>query len=134
MQPRVFAGLFPVDADDYPDLREALDKLRLNDAALRFEPESSEAMGFGFRCRLLGMLHMEIVQEQLERVYDANPLITPPNFSSVQLMTVGSILPLTNEAPLPLSTTFQDIRQPTSRTNLLNQPNYDANVHTPYKN
>src|SRR5690606_33032993 len=101
MQPRVFAGLFPVDAEDFPDLREALDKLRLNDAALRFEPESSEAMGFGFRCGFLGMLHMEIVQERLEREYDLNLITTAPTVVYEVLKTDGSILDLDNPAKLP---------------------------------
>src|SRR3546814_6081875 len=110
MQPRVFAGLFPVDADDYPDLREALDKLRLNDAALRFEPESSEAMGFGFRCGFLGMLHMEIVQERLEREYDLNLISTAPTVIYEVLKTDGTILPLDNPAKLPQSNLVEEVR------------------------
>ena len=98
MQPRVFAGLFPVNAEDYPDLREALDKLRLNDAALRFEPESSEAMGFGFRCGFLGMLHMEIVQERLEREYDLDLISTAPTVVYEVLRTDGTVMPLDNPA------------------------------------
>ena len=101
MQPRVFAGLFPVDAEDYPDLREALDKLRLNDAALRFEPESSEAMGFGFRCGFLGMLHMEIVQERTEREYNLDLISTAPTVVYEVLKTDGSIINMDNPAKLP---------------------------------
>src|SRR5690242_16336059 len=128
MQPRVFAGLFPVDAEDYPSLREALEKLRLNDAALRFEPESSEAMGFGFRCGFLGMLHMEIVQERLEREYDLNLITTAPTVVYEVLMNDGSTLPLDNPAKLPPPTKIQEIREPIIRANILTPPDYVGNV------
>jgi GTP-binding protein LepA len=90
MQPRVFAGLFPVDADDYPACARRWRSCKLNDAALRFEPESSEAMGFGFRCGFLGMLHMEIVQERLEREYDLNLITTAPTVVYEVLLTDGT--------------------------------------------
>ncbi|TXH65401.1 MAG: elongation factor 4 [Thermomonas sp.] len=128
MQPRVFAGLFPVDAEDYPALREALDKLRLNDAALRFEPESSEAMGFGFRCGFLGMLHMEIVQERLEREYDLNLITTAPTVIYEVLKTDGSIVPMDNPAKLPQANLVQEIREPIIRANILTPPDYIGNV------
>jgi len=130
MQPRVFAGLFPVDADDYPDLREALEKLRLNDAALRFEPESSEAMGFGFRCGFLGMLHMEIVQERLEREYDLNLITTAPTVVYEVLKTDGSILTLDNPSKLPQTNLIDEIREPIIRANILTPPGYVGNVIT----
>jgi len=130
MQPRVFAGLFPVDADDYPSLREALEKLRLNDAAMRFEPESSEAMGFGFRCGFLGMLHMEIVQERLEREYDLNLITTAPTVIYEVLKTDGTILPLDNPAKLPQANFIDEIREPIIRANILTPPDYVGNVIT----
>ncbi|MGV8942377.1 MAG: translation elongation factor 4 [Lysobacter sp.] len=130
MQPRVFAGLFPVDADEYPDLREALDKLRLNDAALRFEPESSEAMGFGFRCGFLGMLHMEIVQERLEREYDLNLISTAPTVVYEVLKTDGTILSLDNPAKLPPANLTEEIREPIIRANILTPPDYVGSVIT----
>ncbi|WP_454832988.1 translation elongation factor 4 [Pseudoxanthomonas wuyuanensis] len=130
MQPRVFAGLFPVDADDYPDLREALEKLRLNDAALRFEPESSEAMGFGFRCGFLGMLHMEIVQERLEREYDLNLISTAPTVVYEVLRTDGTVMPLDNPAKLPQSNLIEEVREPIIRANILTPPDYVGNVIT----
>jgi GTP-binding protein LepA len=130
MQPRVFAGLFPVDADDYPALREALEKLRLNDAAMRFEPESSEAMGFGFRCGFLGMLHMEIVQERLEREYDLNLISTAPTVIYEVLKTDGSILSLDNPAKLPQANFIDEIREPIIRANILTPPDFVGNVIT----
>ena len=130
MQPRVFAGLFPVDAEDYPNLREALDKLQLNDAALRFEPESSEAMGFGFRCGFLGMLHMEIVQERLEREYNLNLISTAPTVVYEVLKTDGSVMPLDNPSKLPPSNYIQEVREPIIRVNILTPPDYVGNCIT----
>ncbi|AKC88125.1 translation elongation factor 4 [Pseudoxanthomonas suwonensis] len=124
MQPRVFAGLFPVNAEDYPDLREALEKLRLNDAALRFEPESSEAMGFGFRCGFLGMLHMEIVQERLEREYDLDLISTAPTVVYEVLRTDGTVMPLDNPAKLPQSNLVDEVREPIIRANILTPEAY----------
>ncbi|KRG46779.1 elongation factor 4 [Stenotrophomonas panacihumi] len=128
MQPRVFAGLFPVDAEDYPDLREALEKLRLNDAALRFEPESSEAMGFGFRCGFLGMLHMEIVQERLEREYNLDLISTAPTVIYEVLKTDGSVVMMDNPAKLPPVNYVDEIREPIIRANILTPEEYIGNI------
>ena len=128
MQPRVFSGMFPVDADDYPALREALEKLRLNDAALNFEPESSEAMGFGFRCGFLGMLHMEIVQERLEREYNLNLISTAPTVVYELLLSDGSIMPLDNPAKLPAANKVEEIREPIIQATVLTPPDYVGNV------
>jgi len=128
MQPRVFAGLFPVVTDDYPALREALEKLKLNDAAMHFEPESSEAMGFGFRCGFLGMLHMEIVQERLEREYDLNLITTAPTVIYEVLQTDGKVLELDNPAKLPAANYIEEIREPIIVANILTPPDYVGNV------
>lgn len=128
MQPRVFAGLFPVSADDYPALREALDKLRLNDAAMFFEPESSEAMGFGFRCGFLGMLHMEIVQERLEREYDLDLITTAPTVVYEVAKTDGTVLELDNPAKLPPPQTIAEIREPIIVANVLTPSEFVGNV------
>ncbi|MGE7137054.1 translation elongation factor 4 [Luteibacter sp. NPDC031894] len=128
MQPRVFAGLFPVSADDYPALREALDKLRLNDAAMFFEPESSEAMGFGFRCGFLGMLHMEIVQERLEREYDLNLITTAPTVVYEVAKTDGTVLDMDNPAKLPPPQQIAEIREPIIVATILTPGDYVGNV------
>jgi GTP-binding protein LepA len=128
MQPRVFSGLFPVNAEDYPALREALEKLRLNDAALRFEPESSEAMGFGFRCGFLGMLHMEIVQERLEREYDLDLIGTAPTVIYEVLRTDGNVVTLDNPAKLPQANLIEEVREPIIRANILTPEAYIGNI------
>jgi GTP-binding protein LepA len=130
MQPRVFAGLFPVATDDFPALREALDKLRLNDAALFFEPESSEAMGFGFRCGFLGMLHMEIVQERLEREYDLDLVSTAPTVVYQVLRSDGGVLDLDNPAKLPPANEVEEIREPIIVADILTPAEYVGNVIT----
>jgi GTP-binding protein LepA len=112
VQPRVFAGLFPINSEDYEDFREALHKLRLNDAALHFEPETSTALGFGFRCGFLGMLHMEIVQERLEREYKLNLISTAPTVIYQVLQTDGKVVQVDNPSKLPPVNLVAEIREP----------------------
>jgi GTP-binding protein LepA len=112
VQPRVFAGMFPVDADDFEDFRESLQKLRLNDSALQYEPENSTALGFGFRIGFLGMLHMEIVQERLEREYGLNLITTAPSVVYEIELLGGEIRRIDNPAELPDPGAFEEIREP----------------------
>ncbi len=128
IQPRVFAGLFPVISDDYEGLREALSKLKLNDAALFFEPEVSQALGFGFRCGFLGMLHMEIVQERLEREYDLDLITTAPTVIFEVLTTKGETIKVDNPAALPDRSTIEEIREPIISANILLPHEYVGNV------
>lgn len=124
MQPRVFAGLFPVSSDDYPDLRDALEKLQLNDASLNYEPETSEALGFGFRCGFLGMLHMEIVQERLEREYGIELVTTAPTVIYEVEQTDGTVVTLENPAALPAVNKISEIREPIITANILLPQDY----------
>ena len=119
VQPRVFAGLFPIKADDYENFREALQKLRLNDAALHFEPETSTALGFGFRCGFLGMLHMEIVQERLEREYGLELITTAPTVIFEVVTTGGEILKVDNPSKLPPDNEIAELREPIITANIL---------------
>jgi GTP-binding protein LepA len=118
-QPRVFAGLFPISSEDFEDLREALRKLRLNDAALYFEPESSDALGFGFRCGFLGMLHMEIIQERLEREYGLDLITTAPTVVYEVVTKKGETLNIDNPSSLPDLATVEEIREPIIVANIL---------------
>jgi GTP-binding protein LepA len=111
-KPMVYAGVYPVDNDQYPDLRDALEKLRLNDSSLFFEPETSEALGFGFRCGFLGLLHMEIIQERLEREYDLSLITTAPSVVYRVTKTDGTILMVENPAKLPEPTYREKIEEP----------------------
>ncbi|MDJ0939257.1 MAG: translation elongation factor 4 [Woeseiaceae bacterium] len=119
VQPRVFAGLFPISSDDYENFREALQKLRLNDAALHFEPESSAALGFGFRCGFLGMLHMEIVQERLEREYNLELITTAPTVVFEIVDNSGDVLMVDNPSKLPPSNEIAELREPIITANIL---------------
>jgi len=119
VKPMVFCGLFPIDTGQYPDLRDALEKLTLNDAALSWEPETSEALGFGFRCGFLGLLHMDIVRERLEREYDLELLSTMPSVEYEVTLTDGSILPLHSPNDMPDPARVAEIREPFIRASIL---------------
>ncbi len=119
VKPMVFAGVYPIDADDYEDLRNAMDKLQLNDASLTFEPESSAALGFGFRCGFLGLLHMEIIQERLDREFDMNVITTVPNVSYMAHLTDGSQVEVYNPSGMPSQTSLSSIDEPYIRANII---------------
>ena len=119
MHPRVFAGLYPVSSDDYEAFRDALQKLKLNDAALHYEPETSQALGFGFRCGFLGMLHMEIVQERLEREYDLDLITTAPTVIYEIELNDGTVIQIDNPAALPDPSTINEVREPIITANIL---------------
>ena len=128
VKPMVFAGIYPVDADDYEDLRNAMDKLQLNDASLTFEAESSAALGFGFRCGFLGLLHMEIIQERLEREFDMNVITTVPNVSYLAHLTDGSTLTVYNPSGMPAATTIDEIDEPYIRANIITASEYIGQI------
>jgi GTP-binding protein LepA len=128
VQPRVFAGLYPVSSDDYEELREALNKLNLNDAALQFEPETSQALGFGFRCGFLGMLHMEIIQERLEREYNVDLITTAPTVVYEVVTHGNEILMVDNPAKLPEAGLIEEIREPIIRANIFVPQDYLGSV------
>ena len=119
VKPQVYAGLFPVSSDDFEDFREALQKLTLNDAALQYEPESSDALGFGFRIGFLGMLHMEIIQERLEREYDLDLITTAPTVVYELLLKNGETLYVDSPSKLPDLSSIEDMREPIVRANIL---------------
>ena len=127
-KPMVFCGLFPIDADQYPDLREALEKLQLSDAALKYEPETSSAMGFGFRCGFLGLLHMEIVQERLEREYDLELIVTAPSVIYQVNMIDGEMLLIDNPATLPDPQKRESIEEPYVRIEIYAPNDYNGTL------
>ena len=130
IKPRVFSGLFPVDSVDYESFRDALSKLKLNDSALHYEPETSQALGFGFRCGFLGMLHMEIIQERLEREYNLELIITSPTVIYEVLTSEKSIINIDNPAKLPPINKIIEIREPIIIADILVPQNYLGNVIT----
>ena len=127
-KPMVFCGLFPTDADQYPDLRDALDKLQLSDAALKYEPETSSAMGFGFRCGFLGLLHMEIVQERLEREYDLDLIVTAPSVIYKVKMIDGEVRKIDNPATLPDPQKRETIEEPYVRMEIYAPNDYNGTL------
>lgn len=130
VKPMVFAGVYPIDADDYEDLRNAMDKLQLNDASLTFEPESSAALGFGFRCGFLGLLHMEIIQERLDREFDMNVITTVPNVSYKIMLTSGELMDVYNPSGMPASNLVDTIEEPYIRANIISTADYIGSIMT----
>ncbi len=128
VKPMVFCGLFPIDSDAYPDLRDALEKLTLNDAALSWEPETSDALGFGFRCGFLGLLHMDIVRERLEREYDLELLATMPSVEYEVTKTDGEVLPVHSPNDMPDPTTVKEVREPYIRASILSPKEFVGQI------
>jgi GTP-binding protein LepA len=126
VKPTVFAGLFPTDSDDYPELRDALDRLKLNDAALFYEPETSQALGFGFRCGFLGLLHMEIVRERLEREFDLDLLVTAPTVAYQVETRTGELVEVHNPADMPAE--FEHVEEPYIRASVIVPKEYVGQV------
>ncbi|MCS5689193.1 uncharacterized protein METZ01_LOCUS41187 [marine metagenome] len=127
-KPMVFCGLYPVEGDEYPDLRDALHKLKLNDASVTFEPETSGALGFGFRCGFLGLLHMEIVRERLEREFDLSLIATAPSVAYKVTLEDGSTIAVDNPSELPEMGTVETIEEPMLRISVLTPANYTGTV------
>jgi GTP-binding protein LepA len=130
IKPQVFAGLYPVDANEYDQLRDALEKLQLNDSSLRFEPETSQALGFGFRCGFLGLLHMDIVQERLEREYDMHLITTAPTVVYQVLMQDGTLIEVENPSRLPDASKIEEIREPIITATILVPNDYVGSIMT----
>ena len=130
VKPMVFAGIYPISTDDFGELRECMDKLQLNDASLTYELETSQALGFGFRCGFLGLLHMEIIQERLEREFDQTVITTVPNVSFHAYTTSGEELIVNNPAEMPDATKLSKIEEPFIRAQLISMPGYIGNIMT----
>jgi GTP-binding protein LepA len=124
----VFAGIYPVEADDYPELRDALDKLQLNDASLTFEPETYQAIGFGFRAGFLGLFHMEIVQERIEREYDLDVLFTAPSVEYEVLLNDGTTILIDSPAELPDEAQVSEIREPWMQIQIFTPTDYYGTI------
>jgi GTP-binding protein LepA len=130
VKPMVFAGIFPVNTDDFEELRECMEKLQLNDASLTFELETSQALGFGFRCGFLGMLHMEIIQERLEREFNQTVITTVPNVSFVGYTTKGERTLVNNPTEMPDPTALDRIEEPFIKAQIITKPEYIGNIMT----
>ncbi len=130
VKPMVFAGIYPVDADDYEELRDSIEKLKLNDASLTFEPESSAALGFGFRCGFLGLLHMEIIQERLDREFDMDVITTVPNVSYRAYTTKDEMIEVHNPSGLPGPTVIDHIEEPYITANIITRAEYMGGIMT----
>lgn len=130
VKPMVFAGIFPVNTDDFEELRDCMDKLQLNDASLTFELETSQALGFGFRCGFLGMLHMEIIQERLEREFDQTVITTVPNVSFIAYTTKGEKVIVNNPTQMPDPVRIDRIEEPYIKAQIITKPEYIGNIMT----
>jgi GTP-binding protein LepA len=130
VKPMVFAGIFPINTEDFEELRECMDKLQLNDASLTYELETSQALGFGFRCGFLGMLHMEIIQERLEREFNQTVITTVPNVSFIAHVSNGDTIQVNNPAEMPDPTRTENIEEPYIKAQIITKPEYIGNIIT----